>query len=457
MAIQSKLLTEDLVDYTLGLGHESIPPEVLDKTKQLFLDYLGVAFGGRRFAEASPSIMGAVDDLSNGQRGPCTVVGDVERFPPHYAALLNGAFAHAMDFDDTHRDAVMHPGAPVFSTLMALAEESGVSGRDLLTAAVAGYDVANKLGKAVKGGIHKRGLHPTATTGIFAATVAAARLLGLSRDEAINAMGINVSQAAGSQQFVEFGGWNKPFHVGMAAHNAIFALTLARRGFLGASSPLEGRFGYFFSYSANGWDPGEIAGLGTEFEVMYTGIKPYPCCRYNHSVIGAVKQLVQEQGLSSDDIASMDIYMNPVGHSIVGEPVDLKRRPTTPVLGQFSVYFAAAVGAVYGDLNWQTYEKLQDTTLQDLMSVTTCWPTEEMPPMACRLDLATKNGQKLSAEVAHPKGEPENPLSWEESIAKFTSLSQETLGQEGSQRVVTAVRDLEHVGDISSFAQVLRP
>ena len=323
MAIQSKLLTEDLVDYTLGLGHESIPPEVLDKTKQLFLDYLGVAFGGRRFAEASPSIMGAVNDLSNGQRGPCTVVGDGERFPSHYAALLNGAFAHAMDFDDTHRDAVMHPGAPVFSTLMAVAEENGYSGRDLLTAAVAGYDVANKLGKAVKGGIHKRGLHPTATTGIFAATVAAAKLLGLSRDEAINAMGINVSQAAGSQQFVEFGGWNKPFHVGMAAHNAIFALTLARRGFLGASSPLEGRFGYFFSYSANGWDPAEIAGLGTEFEVMYTGIKPYPCCRYNHSVIGAVRDLVQEHRLSPGDIASMDVYINPVGPQYRGRA----RRP----------------------------------------------------------------------------------------------------------------------------------
>lgn len=457
MTVKSRVLSEELVDYTLGLSDGDIPSEVVDRTKQLFLDFLGVAFEGKVLAEAGAPLLESVKDLSQGQAGPCTVVGEVDRRPSHYAALLNGAFAHAMDFDDTHRRAVMHPGAPIFSTLMAVAEEKGCSGREFLTAAIAAYDVINKIGMAEGDGVHKRGFHPTATTGIFAATLGAGRLLGLSRVQAINAMGINVSQAAGSQQFVEFGGWNKPFHVGMAAHNSIFALALAKRGFIGATSPLEGRFGYFFSYSADGWDPAKITGLGTEFEVMYTSIKPYPCCRYNHAIIEAGVELVRDNHLAPEDIASIDAYINPTGHNIVSEPVHVKREPTSIVLGQFSLYFAAAVAAVDGQFTWQSYGKIQDPTIRDLMSVTTSHPDPEMQPMACRLEISTTAGLKLTKDVLYPKGEPENPLNWDEAIAKFTSLTQQTLGADGAQRVVRAVRELDRVQDLRSFTEVLRP
>ena len=450
-------ISEQLVDYTLGLSSEAVPPEVLDRTKQLFLDFLGVALGGRALAEASGPILLGVRDLLNGQEGPCTVVGEHSRFPAHFAALLNGAFAHGMDFDDTHRDAIMHPGSPIFATLMAVAEENGTSGREFLTAAVAAYDVANKIGRAVGEGIHKRGLHPTATTGIFAATASAARLAGMSRDQTLSAWGINVSQAAGSQQFLESGGWNKPLHVGLAAHNAIYSIAMARHGFLGAIRPLEGRFGYFFSYSAHGWDPAQISGLGTDFEVMSTGVKPYPCCRYNHGVIDAVAGLVREHRVSPDDIASMDVYISPMAHTLVGEPEGLKRRPTTVVEGQFSGYFASAVAAVEGGYSWQSYDRLQDPRVHALMGITTCHPTPEIKGMACRVTIATRDGQELERGVPLAKGEPENPVTWDEGIAKFASLAEGTLGQERARRVVNAVRGLEDTQDFSEFAALLRP
>ena len=457
MNAQQDDLTERLVDYTLDLSYESLPPEVVARTKQLFLDFLGVALGGRIFADPSDSISRAVNQLSDGQPGPCTVVGEARKFPPHFAALLNGAFAHGMDFDDTHRDGIMHPGAPVFSTLMALAERNRSTGREFLTASVAAYDVANKIGRAVGEGVHKRGLHPTATSGIFAATAGGARLIGLSQEQALDALGINVSQAAGSQQFLEQGRWNKPLHVGLAAHNAIYALTMAGCGFKGAVHPLEGRFGYFYSYSADGWDPSKITGLGTEFEVMSTAIKPYPCCRYNHGLIDAVLELAQEHGLAPDNIASMDVYISPVGHSLVGDPVELKRNPVSVIEGQFSAYFAVAVTAVDGEYTWASYAKLQDPAVMALMAVTTVHPTPEMERMACQLTVTTKHGRTLQKDVTLAKGEPETPLTWEESTAKFISLAQHSLGLRNSQRVLEAVQELEGLEDVSEFTVLLRP
>ena len=457
MTVQKTDLSAEFVDYTMGLDYEAIPPEVVDRTKQLFLDFLGVALGGRVFAEPSGAILKGVRDLLNGQQGPCTAVGETTRFPSHFAALLNGAFAHGMDFDDTHRTAIMHPGAPVFATTMAAAEEHRSTGQEFLTSSIAAYDIACKVGRALGTGVHRQGLHPTATTGIFAATAGAARLMGLSREQTLNALGLNVSQAAGSQQFIEAGGWNKPLHVGLAAHNAIYALAMARNGFQGAVRPLDGRFGYFFSYSADAWDPAEISGLGTDFEVIRTAMKPYPCCRYNHGLIDAVTGLVREHQIAPGDIASMDLYIHPVGHQLVGEPPESKRVPDTVVEGQFSAYFAAAVAAVDGGYSWQSYGKLQDPTVRGLMQATTAHASPDMKGMASRVDIATKDGRTFTEDVALPKGEPENPMTWEEITGKFTSLAEESLGRSGARRVLEAVGELEQLTDFSRFTELLRP
>ena len=153
-------VTIALVDYAQSLKYEDIPPEVLERTKQMLLDFLGVAYGGLAVGESSAPIIDGVLDLAAGAQGRSAVVGRAEKLPAHYAALLNATFAHSMDFDDTHREAVIHIGTPLFATLLALADESDVSGRDFLTAAVAGYDVTGKVGKAHGGAVHARGSPP---------------------------------------------------------------------------------------------------------------------------------------------------------------------------------------------------------------------------------------------------------------------------------------------------------
>ena len=456
MVVATKGVTEKLASYALTLEYESLPAPVVQRTKQLFLDFLGVAFGGRQVAESTRPIIAGVKELLCGARGSSTVLGEPDLYPPHYAALLNATMAHSMDFDDTHRESILHPGAPIFATLLALAEEVGATGREFLTAAVAGYDVDNKLGKAHGPAMHERGFHPTPTTGIFACTAAGARLLKLTHQQTTNALGLNNSQAAGTQQFLENGAWNKRLHTGLAAHNAILSLRMARHGFVGAIEPIEGRFGYFALFSTVPPDAAPaLEGLGTEFEVMNTAVKPYPCCRYNHGPIDAVRALVEGNGLTPDEIASIEIDMCQTGYNIVADPPEAKKRPSNVVEGQFSIYFAAA-SAVVSRYTWESYKSLEAQEVRDLMGRTAVRVSPRLSGMESSTTIVTRDGRRLAQEVPLPKGEPENPMSQEEMEAKFDAWAEDALGPQKKQAVSRQVGDLENLGGLAELTRNLR-
>ena len=443
-------VTTALVDYAHSLKYEDIPPEVLERTKQMLLDFLGVAYGGLAVGESSAPIIDGVLDLAAGAQGRSSVVGRAEKLPAHYAALLNATFAHSMDFDDTHREAVIHIGTPLFATLLALADEHEVSGQDFLTAAVAGYDLTGKVGKAHGGAVHARGFHPTATTGIFGCAAAGGRLLGYSGGQIANALGLNVSQSAGSTQFLENGSWNKRFHTGLTAHNAILSLVMARHGYLGATSPIEGGHGYFALYS-NGADGAErsLDGLGSDFEVMNTAVKPYPCCRYSHATIDAVSDIVRAESLVSSDIEGIDIAMGETGFGLVADPADTKRVPSNVVEGQFSVYFAAAATASRGAYAWADYDRLADPEVVRIMQGSSVRLVDGVGAgMETSVAVRTSGGRVIERSVSYPKGEPENPMSWEEMQAKFTEWSAPVIGEERARKVIEQVSSLESLSSM---------
>lgn len=458
MVIATKDVTTKLAEYAMNLRFEDIPLPVIQRTKQLFLDFLGVALGGYQVADSTKPTIDAVRELANGSPGTSTIIGEEDLFPAHYAALANGTLAHSMDFDDTHRAAIMHPGAPLFATLLALAEERRSSGRELLVAAVAGYDIGNKLGKAHGPKVHHKGFHPTATTGIFACTSAGGRLLGLSYSQMLSALGLNNSQIAGTQQFLEDGSWNKRVHTGLAAHNSILSLVMARNGVIGAREPIEGRFGYFALYTSEPSDPSSsLEGLGSEFEVMNTAIKPYPCCRYSHATIDAVIDLVTENNLTSNDITSIEIEMGKTGYNLVAHPVESKRQPSSVVDGQFSIYFAAATAATHGCYSWDSYRFLRAPELQNLMHRTTVNEVGNFLSMESRVTLTTSDGRQLAREVLLPKGEPENPLTWNQIQAKFTEWAEGVLGQDNTRAIIEQVNRLETLDDLSALTKLVRP
>lgn len=450
-------LTERMVEHALGLTYQAIPPAVIDRTKQLFLDFLGVALGGRALGASSEALLGGVQKLADGAQGPCTVVGGREGQVPHFAALLNAAFAHSMDFDDTHRESLMHQGAPLFAALLAGAEVAGSSGKDFLTAAVAGYDIGGKLGAAHGDGVHRRGFHPTATTGIFAVTAAAGRLLGIEKKTLTDALGLDLSLAAGCQQFLETGGWNKPFQVGLTAHHALYSLAFARAGLQGTRRPLEGRYGYYVTFAEPGSDLTKATdGLGQRFEALYTALKPYPCCRFDHAAIDAVVNIVKREAIRPEEVERIDVFIPNTNYQLVAEPVEVKRRPREIVDGQFSVYFATAIAAVEHGYTWESYQRLDDSLVQRLMEQTFAHPSDDLIEMSAQVVIKTARGT-WKEEVRQPKGEPENPMTWQEIRAKFASLASRSLEKQRADRIVEIVQELEHQGNLSALTSALRP
>ena len=194
--------------------------------------------------------------------GDCTVFG-WEKNTVRGRALLNGIFGHSLDFDDTHADSSLHPSAPVVPAALAAAEIVGSSGKDLLAAIVAGFEVCCRLGNALDPTSHyARGFHPSATAGTFGAAAAAAKIFGLDRHQIASAFGVAASQAAGSLQFLINGGWNKRYQVGAAAMNGLIAATLAKEGFKGAADAIEGKHGFLKGYTDNPRHDRAIDGLG---------------------------------------------------------------------------------------------------------------------------------------------------------------------------------------------------
>ncbi len=456
MATRTATATQRLAEFALGIRYNDLPPDVVRRTKELFLDFLGVACGGR-LADSAPPLLRAVSRLRGDGSGEASVAGEASLYPSHYAALLNGAFAHSQDFDDTHRDAVLHPGAPVFAALLALAEPSHAPGREFLAAAVAGYEVTCRLGRAHGEAVHARGFHPTATTGIFGATAACARLLALGQPALLDAWGLALSQAAGSLQFLQNGAWNKRVHVGMAAHDAIVALAMAREGVVGAAEPFTGRFGYYFSYAGEQRDlERAVATLGQDFEVMHVAIKPYPCCRYNHAVIDGLVALARQYALGPEDVASVEVELPPAGIPLVAEPEGPKREPANVVDAQFSVYFAAAIALAEGGFTWDSYRRLGDRQVLGLASRVRARGAPRHD-LGARVTVVTTAGERLEEEVPLAKGEPERPLAWEELLAKFRPLAEAVVGEQAATELVALVERLEDVDDMALVARRLRP
>ena len=451
-------LTEQLADFAAGLDSDRLPPAVVDRAKYFFLDYLGVAVRGS-LSESSRPVYALSNDLGAG--GSATLLGRGEPTAFPYAALANGTAAHSLELDDTHQAGSIHLGVSVFSAALAVAEHLGASGPAFLTAGVAGFEVAARLAMAVRPADHyARGFHPTATCGTFGATVAAAKLLGLDAVQCASALGIAGSQAAGSMEFLADGAWTKRLHPGWAAFSGIHAALLARNGFVGPRTVIEGRDGFLKAYGIAP-EPRKIeAGLGEDFQILHTAVKPHACCRYTQAPIDAVLALVHEHAVTPDQVERVTIGMLETGIPVICEPADRKVRPANVVEAQFSLPFGVAVALVKRRAGLHEFSDtmLHDAEIQRLMpkvgyvhdpALETNYPKEW--PAWARITLCDRG--EVFAQVRYPKGDPDNPLSWDELVAKYTELATAVWPAERAARVCAAVRRLETVADLRAVTR----
>ena len=288
------------------------------------LNSIGNAIRGRWDSESTPALIAAVQAMGMGQ-GSAHVFADANGYSPAGATLINGALAHSLDFDDTHATAIVHPGAPIIPAALAAAEAVDASGADVIAAIAAGYEVALRLALALPAGAHyDRGFHPTATCGIFGAAAAVGRVFRLSSAQLASAFGIALSQTAGSLQFLSNGAWTKRFQVGWAGMAGFSAACLAREGFKGAAQPLEGKHGFLRAYSPAPEPARVMQDLGQVWELMQTGVKPYPSCRWGHAGVDAAIALRAEHGLKPEQIEAVTLGLSRAGMLLIGEPAEKK-------------------------------------------------------------------------------------------------------------------------------------
>ncbi len=450
-------ITQTLSAFAAGVDLKSLPPDVISRTALLVLDLAGNAVRARHDAESTPALLAAVAALGLAD-GPARVFADDRGYSPAGAALVNGVLGHSLDFDDTHAAAIVHPGAPVIPAALAAAEMVGASGAEALAGIVAGYEVALRLALALPAGAHyDRGFHPSATCGAFGAAAAASRVFGLDADAVASALGIALSQSAGSLQFLANGAWTKRFQVGWAGMAGLTAATLAREGFKGAADPIEGRHGFLRSYAPAPNPDRVVQDLGSVYELMLTGVKPYPSCRWGHAGIDAALALRAELGLRPEEIEAVTLGVSRAGLLLIGEPAAKKADPRNIVDGQFSGPFVLAVALATGGMGWDSYRLLDDAGIRALMARITCGHDAEMEAafpvhMAGKLTLRAR-GEVFTRVVMTPRGEPSNFPDDAELRAKFSGLADAVLGRSAADALAT---DILRLADLPQAAAVLR-
>lgn len=450
--------TKAFAHFAASVGPSSVPDEVKETLKKLVLDYIGVALGGVSYADSTPAFLAALKSLSAGESGTSTIFGHGSTYTQSTASLLNGAFSHSLDFDDTYAPGPLHPGVTVITAALSQAEamDPAPAPGHLLAALAAGYETACRVSKAAGNGGYAQGFHNTSTCGIFGAVAAIANLRGLSAAGVENAFGLALSKAAGSMQYLANGSWNKRLHAGFAAADALLCVKLAEAGVVGAAEAIEGRDGFLNSYSAAP-EVGSLAvhDLGERWELVETAVKPFPACRMTHGQIEMAADIGKTAREDGKEVVKMVVGLAKPPWALVGIPLPNKVHPKTVVDAQFSSYYQTASAYLYGlDLGWAVYEKMDDPAVKDLCEKITVEVDESLKSFASTLKVEWKDGTETRKECALPLGEKERPIDWEGVKAKFRRLYAPVHGEDTAEEVAALVGNLEDA-NVKTLMEIL--
>ena len=449
--------TRTLAEFLARLTFDDLPAPVVDAAKTFTLDLLGCGLGARRTPEARI----AIDHVRElGGTEECSVVGFPLRTSCQQAAFANGLVAHVLELDDTHRGSITHVGAPVIPAALAMAERQGTDGPAFLTAVVAGYEAALRVANAVQPSHWRMGFLSMGPCGTLGAAAAAAHCLGLDADGLANAFGLAGVQAAGinSSIYAE-GDMGKRLVPARAAANGIVAALLAAKGFTGTTDVIEGRFGFCDVFSSE-HDLGRVTGgLGEDFEISHTSLKPYSCCRYYHSPIDGLLDILKSEGVEATDIAAIAVRTYDI--AVTNRPH--RAAPKSVFDAQMSMPFTLAVAAFKGKIDEPdiSEESLGDPSLQALAAkvtveadavMTAAFPAEW--PADIRIEMT--DGRTFERHVANPKGEPEAPMSQAEVEAKFLGLAAEAMPEDRARSIITAVTALDKAPGLGRLCELLR-
>jgi 2-methylcitrate dehydratase PrpD len=449
--------TRDLARFGAALQFEQIPPEAVARIKSSVLDSLGCCLFGatlpwtRKVAELADH---------EGAAPAASVIGMGRRTSASLAVLVNSTGGHAFELDDIHKESIVHAGSIATPIALALVEESGKgSGRDFITAMVAGYEIGHRVGSAATMSLFFRGFHPQGTSGVFVAAATAARMLGLDAQQFHHALGIVGSQAGGLMAAQE-GAMVKRFHSGRAAQSGLYSARLAASGFTGILDVLEASYGgYLSSYSDKPNAKRLTEGLGETWETLNVGYKPHASVTSIHSAQDGLLAILRENDLSAEDIAGVEAGLSPMTH--VHCAWEYKSQGVTAA--QMNLYYGLAMIALDGVAFTEQFQesRLAEPRTLDLIKRMTAHVDKEIEAMgpafrhASRMKVRTTDGREFEKLTLHRRGSPENPLSPQDIVDKFYSVVSPCMKRADAERIVALVDRLEDLPDLRELIQAV--
>ena len=438
--------TEKLVSFVQETSYRDFSREVIHQAKRCFLDLIGVALGGAR----QPVVQILIKTLrETGGRPQATVLAHGFKTSLLNAALINGAMAHALDFDDTHIGSIIHPSAPVVPAVLVLGERLKSTGKSALEVFVIGYEVETRIGLGLGSRHYNRGWHTTSTCGRFGAAVAAGKLLGLSSLQMSRAMGLATTQASGLR--LAFGTMTKPFHPGKSAFDGLLAALLAKKDFTCPSNMLEGAKGFAEALGDEDTNLNRMAkDLGGKYEILNNTFKPYAACLLTHPTIDGVFELKNRYHLKADDVDELSCEVARFCLDAAGQ-----KEPKTGLAGKFSIYYCAALPLIEEAAGEDKFtdKKVQSSQMVALRKKVRARVNPALKDTEARVTIATKDGKKYSAFINKPKGDPRNPPTDSELENKFRSLAVNILPQRKIDALIEMIWNLDKVKNLGRLLQ----
>ncbi len=456
----SNLYTRGIADFVSGLRYEDVPAEVIARIKLLILDSLGCAL----YATDLPWSRILMETLAETDTSPsCSVWGTNRRLSAPHAALVNGTLVQGFELDDVHRVGVLHVGAVTLPALCAIAEmRPGMSGRDFLAAAVAGYEIGPRVGMCMGQEHIGQGWHSGATVGVFSAAAGAARALKLTSDQTVHAIGVAGTQSAGLMA-AQFGAMVKRMHAGRSSQSGLYGALLAERGFTGIIDVFENEYGGFcttFSRSTDRFNRAElVAGLGTKWETTRIALKFYSCVGSNHTTLDALRTMQAKRPFTEAEVESIVVH----GSQVTMDHVGWRYEPQGLTSAQLNLPYCVATLLLDGDVFVEqfTEEKVTDA---DRIRVSRKVTVAEDPSITARgkayrhmvrVQLKLTDGTEMEETVESPRGSEHSFATAEDVIAKFRKLAGKRFDAAHVERIVDGVMHAESLTNAADFVALL--
>jgi aconitate decarboxylase len=452
--------TRGIAEFVSGLRFEAIPEEVRHRIKLLMLDSLGCALYGAdlEWCRILQDCLAKVDATRE-----CVVWGTKNKLSSPHAALANGTAVQGFELDDVHRAGVLHVGAVVLPALIPLAEtRRGMSGREFLTAAVAGYEIGPRVGLCMGPEHIAQGWHSGATLGVFSAAAGAARGMRLDAEKTVHALGIAGTQSAGLMA-AQYGAMVKRMHAGRAAQSGLYGALFADAGFTGIVNVLESEYGGFcttFSRSHDRFDLKELtAGLGETWQTMGVALKFYSCVGSNHTTLDAIRDMQRERPFGAADVAKVSVH----GSQVTMDHVGWKYMPQGLTSAQLNLPYCVATWLIDGDcfVDQFTENKVADPARMALAEKVEVHHDKDITAKGAkfrhtvRVEVLLKDGAKLERTVEAARGSEKKFASDGDIVEKFEKLAAKGLPRKQVENLRDAMLGLETIADASELARLM--